>query len=149
MDILSLVIGFAIGVVVVSVAIEMGMKKTSRSSPASRHTKKWDISEIVNPRIMAEYLADVELPKGSKVIVNQYKDEELLTGLDVKKHSGIKGNYIIGDDRALIISGPMKKNEIGVWTVEKEIVEQLNAEFDEMWDEGTTMNLEKKEEKSK
>ena len=38
MDIIALVIGFAIGVIVVSVAIEFGMKKTSRSGPASKHT---------------------------------------------------------------------------------------------------------------
>ena len=143
MDILSLVIGFAIGVVVVGLALEIGMKKTSRSAPNTRRTNKWSLSEIANPRIMAEYLAgDVELPKDSKVIVHQYKDEDMLTGLEVKKHSGIKGNYIVGDDRALILSGPIKKDEVGIWTIEKEIVDKLNEEFNAMWGEGTVMKQE-------
>lgn len=140
MDIISLVIGFAIGVIVVGLVIEIGMKKSSQTPPASKHAKKWSISEISNPRIMAEYLSDVELPKNSKVIVSRYKNKEMLAGLDVKQHKGIKGNYIVGDDRALILAGPVKKDEVGFWTVEKDIVEKLNQEFDEMWSEGTKMH---------
>ena len=142
MDIIALIIGFAIGVVVVSIAVEIGMKKTSRVVPASKHTKDWDISEISNPRIMAEYLVDAELPKGSKVIVNKYKDKNLLMGLNAKTHTGIRGNYIIGDDRALILAGPVKKNELGFWTVEKDIVEKLNHDFEQMWSHGTKMKFE-------
>ena len=95
-SILGLIIGFAIGVVVVGLAIEMGMKKTSQSQPSSKHAKSWSISEISNPRIMAEYLGDdIELPNDAKVIVNRYKNEQKFAGLDVRKNSDIKGNYII------------------------------------------------------
>ena len=144
MDIVSLIIGFAIGVVVVGLAIEIGMKKTSQVPPASKHTKSWNISEISNPRIMAEYISDVELPKDSKIIVKKYTSKEMLTGLDVKEHQGIKGNYILGDDRALILAGPIKKDELGFWTVEKDIVQKLNQEFNEMWAEGSRMQQDKK-----
>lgn len=142
MDLIALVIGFAIGVIVVSIAIEMSTKKTTKVTPASKHTKQWDFSEIPNPRIMAEYLIDAELPKDSKVVVNQFKNKNLLAGLDAKTHSGVRGNYIIGDDRVLILSGPMKKDEMGIWTVEKEIVERLNQEFEEMWADGTKMKFD-------
>jgi len=142
--VISLIVGFVIGVIVVGIAIEFGIKKTSHATPASKHTKKWSISEISNPRIMAEYLGDVELPKDSKILVNKYKDKEMFAGLDVKKNSGIKGNYIVGDDRALILSGPVKKDELGFWTVEKEIIDKLNAEFEERWDKGTTIKQEDK-----
>lgn len=145
MEIVPLIIGFVIGIVVVSLAIEIGLKRTLKSEPASRHTKKWNISEISNPRIMAEYLGDVELPENSKLLVNKYKDAEMFAGINVKKHSGIKGNFIIGDDRALILAGPVKQDEVGIWTVEKDIIEQLNSEFDEKWTEGTIMESEKKQ----
>lgn len=144
MDIVSLIIGFAIGVVVVGLAIEIGMKKTSQVPPASKHTKSWDISEISNPRIMAEYISDLELPKDSKIIVKKYKSKEMFAGLDVKEHQGITGNFILGDDRALILAGPIKKDELGFWTVEKDIVQKLNQEFNEMWAEGSRMQQEKK-----
>ena len=143
MDIISLVIGFVIGVIVLGLAIEIGTKKSSQIPPASKHTKKWSISEISNPRIVAEYLSDIELPKGSKVIVNQYKNKDMLAGLNVKEHKGIKGNYILGDDRVLILAGPVKKDEIGIWTVEKNIVDHLNQEFNQMWAEGSVITKEK------
>lgn len=139
MDILSLVVGFAIGIIVLGLVIEIGIKKSSQTTAASKHTKKWSISEIANPRIMAEYLSDVELPQNSKILVNQYKNKERLAGLDAKEHKGIRGNYIVGDDRALILAGPVKKDEMAFWTVEKEIVEQLKQDFDEMWSEGTSI----------
>jgi len=142
MEIISLAIGFIIGVIIVSLAIEIGMRKTSQVPPASKHTQNWDINEITNPKVVAEYLSDIELPKGSKLVVNQYRSKDVLTGLDVKENKGVRGNFIVGDDRALILSGPMRKGEIGFWTVEKDIVEKLNKEFNDMWDEGTKMKTE-------
>ena len=144
MEIITLVIGFALGVVVVGLAVEVGMRKTSKSEPTAREAKSWSISEISNPRIIAEYLGDVKIPKDAKVIVNQYKDKKMLAGLDVKEHSDIKGNFVIGDDRALILAGPIKKGEVGFWTVDKEIVEKLNNDFENFWDEATKMDPEEK-----
>jgi len=145
MDVISLVIGFVIGVIIVGLGLEFGSKKTTQGTPASKETKTWDFSEIPNPRIMAEFLSDVELPKNSKVIVNTYKSKEMLAGLDVREHKGIKGNFILGEDRALILSGPVKKDEIGFWTVEKGIIEKLNQEFNEMWAEGDKIEFNKEE----
>ena len=44
MDVVSLIIGFVIGLVVVGIAIELVTKKKPETSPASSHTKKWNIS---------------------------------------------------------------------------------------------------------
>ena len=139
-DVVSLVIGFSIGVILVGLALEIGLKKTSSRTPASKHAKSWDISEISNPRIMAEYLSDVDIPKNSKIIVNKCKNKEVLANLNVRENSGIKGNFIVGDDRALILAGPVNRNEIGFWTVEKEIVEQLKQDFDQKWEEGSKLH---------
>ena len=76
MDIVAIIIGFVIGVITVGLAIELGTRKTTRSQPNSRHTKSWNIAEVSNPRIVAEYLGDVDLPKDSKIIVNKYKIKE-------------------------------------------------------------------------
>lgn len=142
MDIVALVIGFIIGVIVVALAVEMGLKKITSTTPSSKHTKTWSIDEISNPKIMAEYLSNVDLPKNSKVLVNKYKDKTALAGMDVKEHRGLKGNFVVGDDRALILAGPLKKDEIAFWTVEEEIVRKLNQEFDEMWAKASKMEFE-------
>jgi len=142
MEWVSLLVGFAIGVIVLGIAFEIGMKKTSKVHPSSRYATTWNISEIANPRVMAEYLGDVDLPDNSKVLVNRYKDKTKLQGRDVREHDEIKGNFIVGDDRALILAGPMKNNEVGFWTVEKEIITLLNEQFNRYWAEGSKMNLE-------
>ena len=142
MDVISLVIGFAIGVISIGLAHEIGIRKSNQVPPASKHAKTWNISEISNPKIMAEYLSDVDLPKDSKVIVKKFKNKEMLAGLDVKENKGIKGNFILGDDRALILAGPIKKNEIGFWTVEKEIIDELKKEFREQWAQASKMTFD-------
>jgi hypothetical protein len=141
MDVISLALGFIIGVVVVGIAVEFGTKKKQNNAPSSKHTKNWSISEISNPRIVAEYLGDIEIPKNTKIIVNKYKNIESLKDLDVRKNPDIKGNYIIGEDRALILAGPFKKDELGFWTVEKEIVENLNDEFFKNWTKGSKLDF--------
>ena len=144
MDIVSLVIGFTIGLIVVALAVEMGLKKITSTTPSSKHTKSWSADEISNPKIMAEYLSNVDLPKNSRVLVNKYKDKTMLAGMDAREHKGIKGNFIVGEDRALILSGPLRKDEAAFWTVEEEIVRKLNQEFDEMWSEANKMEFEEK-----
>lgn len=142
MEIVAILIGFIIGVISVGLAIELGMKKTSSKQPASRPTHKWSIDEISNPRIIAENMGDITLPKNAKVIVNQPQDKEKLMGMDVKTHSGIRGNFILGDDRALILSGPIKDDGLGIWTVEKGMLDKLNRYFEDSWSKGSKMQQE-------
>lgn len=142
MDIVAILIGFIIGVISVGLAIELGMKKTSSRQPASRPTHKWSIDEISNPRIIAENMGDITLPKNAKVVVNQFQDKEGLTGMKVKTHSGIRGNFILGDDRALILSGPINDDELGIWTVEKGMLDKLNRYFEDSWSKGTRLQHE-------
>ena len=148
-NIIIFVVGFILGVITVALAIELGMKKTPTSEPSSRVTQYWSIAEITNPRIVAEHLGDdVDIPKNAKLVVNNVSDEAKLKNMAVKQHSGVKGNFILGDDRALLLAGPIQKNEIGVWTVEKEILSKLNTYFDKSWQKATTMKSEPSKKKS-
>ena len=142
MDIVAILIGFVIGVVTVGLAIEIGMKKTTRGLPASRPTHKWSLDEIPNPKIIAEDMGDISLPKTSKVVVNQYRDKEQFVGIEAKEHSGIRGNFILGEDRALILSGPLTENGLGIWTVEKGMIEKLNKYFEDSWSKASRMQHE-------
>jgi hypothetical protein len=140
MDVLAFIIGLIIGVIAVGLAIELGMRRISKTQPATRPTHKWSIAEIANPRIIAENMGDIELPKNAKIVVNEFQDGALLKGMDVKHHTGIRGNFILGDDRALILSGPIKQDELGIWTVEKEMLEKLNKYFEDSWEKATPLS---------
>jgi len=89
--------------------------------------------------------AGVDATKYWQDLVNKYKDKKMFAGMDVKEHSGLRGNFIVGDDRALILSGPVKQGEVAFWTVEEEIVRKLNQEFNEMWAQAD--RIESEEEK--
>ena len=139
MDVAAFIIGLIIGVITIGVAIEIGMRRVNKTQPATRPTHKWSIAEITNPRIIAENMGAIELPKNAKVVVNEYQNGAMLKGMEVKQHSGIRGNFILGDDRALILSVPIKQDELGVWTVEKEMLEKLNKYFNDSWEKATPM----------
>ena len=139
MDVIAFIIGLIIGVITVGLAIEIGMRRVNKTQPATRPTHKWSIAEIANPRIIAENMGVIELPKNAKIVVNEYQNGAMLKGINVKQHSGIRGNFILGDDRALILSGPIKQDELGVWTVEKEMLEKLNKYFNESWEKATPL----------
>jgi hypothetical protein len=139
MDVIAFIIGLIIGVVTVGLAIEIGMRRVNKTEPATRPTHKWSIAEIENPRIIAENMGAIELPKNAKIVVNEYENGAMLKGIEVKQHSGIRGNFILGDDRALILSGPIKQDELGVWTVEKDMLEKLNKYFNDSWEKATPM----------
>jgi len=140
MDVVAFIIGLIIGVVAVGFAIEIGMRRVSKAQPATRPTHKWSIAEIANPRIIAENMGVIELPKNAKIVVNEYPNPAMFQGMEVKHHAGIRGNFILGDDRALILSGPIKQDELGVWTVEKDMLEKLNKYFEESWEKATPLN---------
>jgi sugar-specific transcriptional regulator TrmB len=143
-DILALILGFGIGVIVVSIAIEFGIRKPTKQFPTSRRTYEWNIKEIAHPKIMAEYLGDIEIPANAKLLVNRYKDKNSMRGINVKQSSDILGNYILGDDRVLILAGPVKNEEMGFWTVEKDIVESLHREFDALWNDASQLSIDDK-----
>jgi hypothetical protein len=140
MDVVAFIIGLLIGVITVGLAIEIGMRRVNKTQPGTRPTHKWSIAEIANPRIVAENMGALELPKNTKIVVNEYENVMTLKGIDVKHHSGIRGNFILGDDRALILSGPIKQDELGIWTVEKDMLEKLNKYFNDSWEKATPLN---------
>lgn len=139
MDVGAFVIGLIVGIITIGLAIEIGMRRINKTQPATRPTHKWSISEITNPRIIAENMGAIDLPKNAKVVVNEYQDGTLLKGMEVKYHSGIRGNFIVGDDRALILSGPIKYDELGIWTIEKDMLQKLNKYFNDSWEKATPL----------
>jgi hypothetical protein len=133
MDIVGFIVGFILGVIVVGLAIDLGMRRSHGSEPSSRPTHSWSLDEIKNPRIVAEDLGALKLPKDARVVVNRYHDEDSLKGISVRTHPGIRGNYILGDDRALILSGAISPKALGIWTVEKAMLEKLDSYFEDSW----------------
>jgi hypothetical protein len=39
----------------------------------------------------------------------------------------------------LILSGPIQQEELGIWTVEKDMLEKLNKYFEDSWEKATPL----------
>mgnify|MGYP000188548260 FL=1 len=138
MDAISVAIGLLIGAIISLIAVLSAVSgKKEKIEPASRYTSKWSIDSLTNPRIVAEYLLDMDIPSGARMVVKQCKDKERLKGLNVRYNPNVKGCFILGEDRAIILAGPLKKDEPAIITVEKNVLLKLNDLFDKYWNEGT------------
>ena len=139
MDPISLLIGFIIGLIAATMAIEFGMRKPVESTAfhsTARLTYMWSLSEIKNPRVVAEYLDKVEVPKNAKIVFKECKDKKILKEIDVRKNEDIRVNFVLGDDRALLLSGPIKEGQMGIWVIDPFILKKLKAEFERLWNKG-------------
>ena len=145
MDIIGFIVGFILGVIVVGLAIDLGMRKSHTTQASSRPTHTWSLDEIKNPRIIAEDLGALKLPKDAQVVVNRYHDQDTLKDVEVRTHPGIRGNYILGEDRALILSGAIAPNALGIWTIEKAMLEKLNDYFEDSWSKASSMQVDENE----
>ena len=129
-NILPIVIGFVIGVITVSMAIELRWRKETPQETC-KLTEEWSLHELKNPLIMAEKLW-VETPENAKILV---ASKSVHRG-DVKEHPGVRSNFALGENRALIFTGEIKKGELALWTIDETIMRKLRKEFDQLW--GTT-----------
>jgi hypothetical protein len=126
-DIISLIIGFVIGIVAVSMAIELGWRKEP-SQETCKLTENWSLHELRNPLIMAEKLR-MDVPENAKVVVAH---KSLVPG-EVKEHPEVRSNFALGENRALIFTGEIKKGEIALWTIDEQIMRKLRREFERLW----------------
>jgi hypothetical protein len=127
-DIISLIVGFVVGIVAVSIAIELGWKK-EEPMETCKIAKKWSLTEIRNPLIVAEKLK-MDMPKNSKVVVKV----ETAFSKGAKQNSEVKGNFAIGDDRALIFSGEIREGQLAFRTVDERILRNLRNMFNNFWE---------------
>lgn len=133
-NILPIVVGFIIGVVTVAMAIELRWRKETPQETC-KLTEEWSLFELKNPLIMAEKIW-VETPGNAKILV---ASKSVHKG-EVKKHSGVRSNFALGENRALIFTGEIKKGVLALWTIDETIMRKLRKEFDQLWgDAGTNV----------
>ena len=138
MDVISLIVGFVVGIIAVSIAIELSWKK-EEVVETCKIAKRWSISEISNPLIVAEKLK-MDVPRSAKVVVKV----ETAFSKGAKVNPDAYGNFILGNDKALIFSGEIREGQLALRTVDKHILRRLRELFDEFWEgEGEEAATEK------
>ncbi len=108
-------------------AIELGWKKET-SSQTCKLTDIWSLHELKNPLIVAEKL-HITPPENAKVVVAN----TILQKGNVKKHPGVRGNFALGENRALLFTGEIKQGDLALWTIDDAIIKKLRNEFHRLW----------------
>ncbi|RLF38235.1 MAG: hypothetical protein DRN03_00220 [Thermoplasmata archaeon] len=130
-------VGIVIGIIISISAIELSRRKPKKIENAFRCTERWSIDNFRNPKVVAEYLLDASsIPRNAKIVVKKCSDKSNLRGLDIRYNPNVKGSFVVESDRAIILSGPFKENELALITVNKDIVNRLNELFEAYWKEG-------------
>jgi hypothetical protein len=108
-------------------AIELGWRKET-SNQTCKLTDIWSLHELKNPLIVAEKL-HITPPENAKVVVAN----TILQKGNVKKHPGVRGNFALGENRALLFTGDIKRGELALWTIDDTIIKKLRNEFHRLW----------------
>jgi len=137
-DVISLIVGFVVGIIAVSIAIELSWRK-EEVVETCKIAKRWSISEINSPLIVAEKLK-MDVPRNSKVVVKV----ETAFSKGAKVNPDAYGNFILGSDRALIFSGEIREGQLAFRTVDERILRNLRELFNKFWEgEGEEVKTEK------
>ena len=108
-------------------AIELGWKKET-STQTCKLTDIWSLHELKNPLIVAEKIHIIP-PDNAKVVVAN----TILQKGNVKKHPGVRGNFALGENRALLFTGEIRRGELALWTIDDTIIKKLRNEFYRLW----------------
>jgi hypothetical protein len=128
-DLISLIIGFVVGIVAVSIAIELGWKKEAPIQTC-KIARQWRLSEIPHPLVVAEKLK-MQPPQNAQVVVQAHT----AYSKDAKQHPDVTGNFIIGSDRALIFAGEIRENQMAFRTIDDAILRHLRSRFHHYWED--------------
>ncbi|MCD6512963.1 MAG: hypothetical protein J7K61_05115 [Thermoplasmata archaeon] len=127
MDIISFVTGLVVGILAVSIAVEFAWRK-SFPEKTCKITEKWDLNDIQAPMIVAEKLL-VEPPSNAKVVVASPTP----FAKNARENSDLKGNFVVGLNKAYIFGGEIKEGQIAIVTADEDIMKDLKSKFYEYW----------------
>lgn len=135
---ISVLIGFLVGIVAAGFAVELGLKKFLSPPESGKLTNVWSLTELASPLIVATQIADLAVPKASRMVTahNLQVPQE---GFQVRKNGDAKGNFAVdaANNRALLFLGGIEPRALALWTVDEQVIERLRAEFNRLWTRST------------
>lgn len=133
MDIIALGIGLVIGALFAATAFELSQRWRPRERKLTNITHIWSISEIENPLIVAQSIEGIKIPEGARIVTAQPLNQK---GLHLRINNDVDMNFIVGTNRALILSGAFRPGTAAMWTVDEDIISSLKSEFEKLWEKG-------------
>lgn len=137
-DVLSMFIGFVVGVVAAGFAVELGLKKLFRPPENTKLTRVWSLNEFGQPLVSATRIELVKVPaRGRVVTAHEYGGSR--EGITLRTNQETSGNFVVDakHNRALIFLDDIRPGALALWTVEEPLIERLRSEFNRLWTRST------------
>lgn len=137
-DLLWTTVGFVVGVAATAFALEVAFRRVRNEERASL-TKDWSLQQLRGnegpPRIVTTSLQGVNVPQGSKVLVapGAKLPSEISSTCEIRIHDDAKGNFVVGNGKALFCTGPVKAGTLALETVHPALVDRLERSFESLW----------------
>ncbi len=139
MDTIAFGIGLVVGMVGAAAAIEIGQKWLTKKKITTNLTHFWSISEIDGPVVAAKEIEGVNFPAGTRIVTAAEPDAQTAKRCKVRINKDVDANFVVGSNRALILSGALKPGTAALWTVDEEMIAALKSEFDNLWQGGSAV----------
>ncbi len=138
MDTVSVLVGFLIGIVAMTIAVEFGLKKIFRPPAVNKVTGSWRLSDHQAPLVVAQDASAVDLPNGSRVVTAGDVASIGFKQRDHRRNPNARSNFIVDPelDRALVFMGPIREGTLALATLDPAIAQRLRAEHRRLWETG-------------
>lgn len=138
MDTVSVLVGFLIGIVAMTIAVEFGLKKIFRPPAVNKVTGSWRLSDHQAPLVVAQDAGSVALPTGSRVVTAGDVASQGFKHRDHRRNPNARSNFLVDPelDRALLFMGPIREGTLALATLDPAIAQRLRAEHRRLWETG-------------
>lgn len=137
-DLLWLSVGFIVGVAATAFALEVAFRRVRNDEQASL-TKNWTLHELSGddgpPSIVTTSLEGVDVPNRSRVLVapGAKLPSQMAKTCEIRIHEEAKGNFVVGNGKAVFCTGPVKAGTLALETVHPALVSRLERSFESLW----------------
>lgn len=136
MDLFAFFLGFAVAVVITFFVIYLSMRAKVPVEKSAELASMWSVKELgLEVKGIVESARDIDLPAGSTLVVkdSSYVPQRILNTCEVRTNPEVKGNILIGRNRAFIFSGIMSKSALVVVTEDDDMLLKLLNQFNTLW----------------
>ncbi|MDY6985705.1 MAG: hypothetical protein SVE93_04800 [Candidatus Thermoplasmatota archaeon] len=136
MDLFAFFLGFAIAAVITFFVIYLSMRSSVPVEKSAELVSTWSAKELgLEVKGIVESAGDIDIPAGSMLVVrdSSYVPQKILDTCEVRTNPEVKGNMLIGRNRAFIFSGVMSKSALVVVTDDDDMLLKLSNQFNALW----------------
>jgi hypothetical protein len=136
LDLLSAIVGFAVGAIVTVVVVEATARQRATKGAATKLTAGWRLTELADPMIVCHDLPEQPVPQGARIAASGAVAPSVAETCEVRQVPPVRAEFALDrkNRRALLFMAGLQTNGLALWTVDPELLARLETEADHLWE---------------